>query len=166
MTARKTDTSDSDTAGPARLLEPKLGNDEVMLGELLGVIDAARAPVLEARKMDDPVLSFERVRSSLREAYFMLNGEHSTLDRNTSLGNRRMLPYLIVHYGAHNLQRMALEVLDHGESAERALALLDRSRELTRAIQRHLFGDGPPPPGDVANVVDFATRKSQHRNAS
>lgn len=147
-----------------RKTEPKLGNREVMLPELLGVINAARAPVLEAQKMDDPVLSFERVRTSLREAYFMLNGEQNTLDRNTGLGNRRLLPYLVVHYGAHHLQNMALEVLDHGETPERALALLDRSRELTRAIHRHLFGDGPP--DDVKNVVDFATRKSQHRKAS
>lgn len=145
---------------------PQLKTAEVRLFELLGLINAARNPLLAAIKSEEecPTLSFIDMRESLRQAYFALGGERSTLDRNTELGNRRMLPYLIIHYGAHNLQCMALEVLDHGETPERALALLDRSRELTRAIQRHLFGDGPP--DDVKNVVDFATRKSQLRKAS
>lgn len=144
--------------------KPKLENAEVRLVELLGLLNDARNPVVAALGKEDPTLSFADMRKSLRDAYRALGGEQSDLDRNTELGNRRRLPYLIVHYGAHSLQSMALEVLEHGESAERALALLDRSRELTRAIQRHLFGEMPP--DGVGNVVDFATRKSQQRKTS
>jgi hypothetical protein len=141
-------------------LAPKLANDEVMLGALLEKINEARSPVIEARKMDDPVLSFADVRASLREAYLMLNGEQSDLTHNTQLGNRRRLPYLLVNYGAQHLQKLALHVLTEGESPELALDLLERSRELTAIIERHLFGQTPP---KDSNVVDFRARNATPR---
>lgn len=159
--ARKTETSDQPTRRK-RLPAPKLDNDEVSLGWLLELINGARSQVLEARKMDEPVLSFERVRASLREAYFMLNGEQNDLVRNTEIGSRRLLPYLLVNFGAQNLQRMALEVLENGESADGALKLLDRCRELTMVIERHLFGQEPPK--DVPNVVDLIARKAHQQS--
>jgi hypothetical protein len=139
---------------------PKLENTEVSLSELLGLINSARKPVLAAIRSEEeePTLSFTDMRKFLADAYFALGGERSTLDRNTEIGSRRLLPYLLVNYGAQNLQRIALEVLQEGESPEMALVLLDRCRELTFIIERHLFGQAPPK--DVPKVVDFLSRKA------
>jgi hypothetical protein len=140
-------------------MTPKLENREVRLIELLGLLNDVRKPVMTAIQDNSATLSFPDLRKSLREAYFALDGERSDLTRNTDIGNRRMLPYLLVHYGAHNLQKLALEALEAADSPENALKLLDRSRELTQIIERHFFGQRPP--DDVANVIDIATRKSQ-----
>ena len=141
-------------------MTPKLENKEVCLSELLGLINNARNPVWAAIQSGEekPTLRFAEMREFLREAYFAMGGERSDLVRNTEIGNRRLLPYMLLHLGAHNLQNLALEVLSDGESSEKAIELLDRCRELTQIIERHLFGQLPPT--DVENVVDIRARKS------
>lgn len=74
--------------------------------------------------------------------------------------DRRMLPYMLIHYGACSLQRLATEVLQsRGESSEKAHELLRLSRNLTQIIERRLFGNLPPT--DEKNVVDLAVHKRE-----